>query len=471
MSAPVFATIVPGIPHPLQCPEANEGWGRLRAAFEQARQAMLASGAERLLIYSTMWPSVIGHQIQAREISEWVHVDELFHDLGSIPYRFEMDPKLAHALQDAALARGLEARTVDYHGFPIDTGSVVALKLLNPNNELPACIVSSNVYADRLETTVLGKAARDAIEAVGKKTAVCVVATLSNRLFTDYIDPKEDRVHSLKDDEWNRKLLEFLDAGRLEDVAQLSRNIHDQVRVKKVVNYKPMWWLSAVMGQHNHYDGEVLAYEALYGTGAAVVTLTPSEGGMGAKEYDEDDVEVFRGDRDVLSGQGAETPTEEPSPSAETPAPDAPATAVEDDGTVRTQAAPAPVGAYPHARREGDLLYLSGIGPRQAGTDAIPGGPVRDENGAPLDYDASAQTRAVIENIKTILEAAGSNLDQVIDVTSFLVDMDRDFKAYNAVYSEYFTSIQATRTTVEVRALPTPIAVELKVIARAKPSS
>jgi 2-aminomuconate deaminase len=232
-----------------------------------------------------------------------------------------------------------------------------------------------------------------------------------------------------------------------------------------------MWWLSAVMGQHNHYDGEVLAYEALYGTGAAVVTLTPSEGGMGAKEYDEDDVEVFRGDRDVLSGQGAETPTEEPSPSAETPAPDAPATAVEDDGTVRTQAAPAPVGAYPHARREGDLLYLSGIGPRQAGTDAIPGGPVRDENGAPLDYDASAQTRAVIENIKTILEAAGSNLDQVIDVTSFLVDMDRDFKAYNAVYSEYFTSIQATRTTVEVRALPTPIAVELKVIARAKPSS
>ena len=472
MSEPVFAMIVPGIPQPLQCPEANEGWGRLRAAFDEAREAMLASGAERLLIYSTMWPSVIGHQIQARAVSEWVHVDELFHDLGSIPYRFEMDPELAHEIQAAAERRGLEARTVDYHGFPIDTGSVVALKLLNPDNQLPACIVSSNVYADRQETSVLGKASRDAIRAIGKKTAICVVATLSNRLFTDFIDPKDDRVHSLKDDEWNRKLLEFLDGGRLEDVAQLSRNIHEQVRVKKVVNYKPMWWLSSVMGQHNRYDGSVLAYEALYGTGAAVVTLTPSEGGMGAKEYDEDDVEVFRGDRGVLTGQSPSTPAASTEEEQTNEAPEAISTPTPSDsgGAVRTQAAPAPVGAYPHARREGDLLYLSGIGPRQAGTDAIPGGPVRDENGEPLDYDAGAQTRAVIENIKTILEAAGSSLDQIIDVTSFLINMDRDFKAYNEVYAEYFTPIQATRTTVEIRALPTPIAVELKVVARARPS-
>ena len=192
---------------------------------------------------------------------------------------------------------------------------------------------------------------------------------------------------------------------------------------------------------------------------------------MGAKEYDEDDVDVFRGDRDVLSGQATPSRGEASSSVTADPPPAAPATAAQEDGTVRTQAAPDPVGAYPHARREGDLLYLSGIGPRQAGTDAIPGGPVRDENGDPLDYDAGAQTTAVIENIKTILEAAGSSLDQVIDVTSFLIDMDRDFQAYNAVYSEYFTPIQATRTTVEIRALPTPIAVELKVIARATSSS
>ena len=299
MSEPVFAMIVPGIPHPLQCPEANEGWGRLRAAFDEARQAMLASGAERLLIYSTMWPSVIGHQIQARAVSEWVHVDELFHDLGSIPYRFEMDPELAHALQAAAERRGLEARTVDYHGFPIDTGSVVALKLLNPDNQLPACIVSSNVYADRQETSVLGKASRDAIRAIGKKTAVCVVATLSNRLFTDFIDPKDDRVHSLKDDEWNRKLLELLAEGRLEDVSQLARLFSQQAHADSKL--KAIWWLASCMGSDNNSRGHVYAYEPVWGTGAALVSLIPSTAATGGLEYDEDDVEVYRGDRNVLT--------------------------------------------------------------------------------------------------------------------------------------------------------------------------
>lgn len=132
---------------------------------------------------------------------------------------------------------------------------------------------------------------------------------------------------------------------------------------------------------------------------------------------------------------------------------------------VHTSAAPRPVGAYPHARRVGDLLFVSGMGPRQPGTDAIPGGPVRDADGRPLPYDAAAQTHAVIQNIARVLEAAGAGLDRVVDCTCFLIDMDRDFAAFNEVYGEYFATIQATRTTVEVRALPTPIAVELKVIA------
>ncbi len=132
---------------------------------------------------------------------------------------------------------------------------------------------------------------------------------------------------------------------------------------------------------------------------------------------------------------------------------------------IRTAAAPAPVGAYPHARRVGDLLFVSGMGPRQAGTDAIPGGPVRDRDGAPLPYDVAAQTRATIENIRAVLEAAGSRLEDVVDVTVFLTDMARDFKAFNQVYGELFAEIAPTRTTVQVYALPTPIAVELKAIA------
>ncbi|MEC7241320.1 MAG: hypothetical protein VXW32_08770, partial [Myxococcota bacterium] len=211
----VKAFLVPGIPHPLLCPEKNEGWQRLRDGFEELRQDLLDSEAELIVLYSTMWPSVIGHQIQARAEPEWVHVDELFHDLGSIPYRFKMDSEYAKAYQSSATERGLHARCVDYHGFPIDTGSVTALKLLTPNNEIPACIVSSNVYADRAETTVLGKAALDAAIKAGKKIAVGVVMTLSNRVFTDFIDPTEDRIHSAKDEEWNQKLLQFIAEGRI----------------------------------------------------------------------------------------------------------------------------------------------------------------------------------------------------------------------------------------------------------------
>ena len=460
----VKALIVPGIPHPLLVPEKNQGWQALRDGFEQARQELVDSGAELLLIYSTMWPSVIGHQIQALEEPEWVHVDELFHDLGSIPYKFKIDASFGESFKGAAKARGLEARTVAYHGFPIDTGSVVALKLLNPDNRIPASIVSSNVYADRAETIVLGKAAFDAIEASGKKVAVAIVSTLSNRLFTDYIEPHEDRIHSAKDDEWNRKLLQFLEEGRLEDAAQLSRQIHQQIRVKKVVNFKPFWWLASVTGQHNNFEGRVHAYEALFGTGGAVVTLTPSAHGIGDKEFDEDDVEFYQGDRDVLSGDSdAQGDAEPPG----TPEVSGPEIAIEDGMQINTKKAPDPVGAYPHARRVGDMIYLSGVGPRQAGTDAIPGGPIRDSDGAPLDYDVRAQTRAVIENIKTILEASGSSLERVIDVTAFLVNMDRDFKGYNEVYKEIFEPIQATRTTLEIGALPTPIAVEFKVMALA----
>ena len=142
-----------------------------------------------------------------------------------------------------------------------------------------------------------------------------------------------------------------------------------------------------------------------------------------------------------------------------------------DSNLIRTSAAPKPVGAYPHARRVGDFIFVSGMGPRQAGTDAIPGGPIKDASGAPLDYDVQAQTRAVIENIKAVLEAAGSSLDRVVDCTSFLVDMDRDFAGYNAIYAEYFEGIQATRTTLAITALPTPIAVEMKVIALAGDSA
>ena len=482
MANPVLnGFIVPGLPQPLLTPEANEGYARLRRAFEQVREEIARSEADVLIVYSTMWPSIVGHQIQALPEPEWVHVDELFHDLGSIPYKFQIDAELAEGICAAAHARNLTARTIAYHGFPIDTGSVVTLKLLNPNNELPAVILSSNVYADRSESVVFGKSVVDALEAQGKKAVAVVVMTLSNRLFTEFIDPAEDRIHSDKDDEWNRKLLEFLAEGRLEDVAQLSREIHKQIRIPKVVNFKSMWWLSSVMGAHNNYEGEVLAYAPLYGAGGAVVGLTPAARGVGDKEYDEADVEVFGGDRGVLGGPVVAAGTKgAAAPAAATAAATPPRTVEragaaavqevpegEPDSALRTDAAPKPVGAYPHARRVGDLLFLSGVGPRQAADDSIPGGPIHDKAGQPLDYDVYAQTQAVIENVRRILESSGSSLAGVLDVTVFLVDMERDFEAFNRAYTEAFAGVGAARTTIAVRALPTPIAVEFKVLAAA----
>lgn len=254
-----------------------------------------------ILVYSTTWPSVVGHQIQALRESIWTHVDDDFHYLGSMPYNFQIDTDFAHEYCSMAEKRGLHARTVEYEGFPIDTGSVVALSLLNPDNRIPACIVSSNMYANRSETIVLGKAANDALISQGKKAVVVVVSSLSNRMFTEHIDPAEDRIHSSKDDEWNQKILEFFADGRLEDLSQLSREIHGQIRVQKVVAYKPAWWMAASMGQHNNYNGEVLAYEDLHGSGGAVIQLTPSSGSFGDKEFDEDDVEYYQGDRNVLN--------------------------------------------------------------------------------------------------------------------------------------------------------------------------
>ena len=292
--------VLPGLPHPLLARDQNPGWGRIAVAFERARDAIAELKPDLLLIYSTMWPSVIGHQIQADPEPKWVHVDELFHDLGSIPYHFRIDSDFAQQYQQACQEKRLQSRTVAYRGFPIDTGSVVALKLINPSNAFPAVIVSSNVYADRAETVVLGKAAVDALRRSGKTAVAIIVSTLSNRLHQNFIEPKDDKIHSLKDHEWNQKILEFLEAGRLEDVAQLSRQIHLEARVNKVVNFKPFWWLSAVMGAHNRYKGVVYGYEPIYGAGAAVVGLDRADRPARDLEFDEEDPEVFSGERNVL---------------------------------------------------------------------------------------------------------------------------------------------------------------------------
>src|SRR6188768_3469552 len=126
--------------------------------------------------------------------------------------------------------------------------------------------------------------------------------------------------------------------------------------------------------------------------------------------------------------------------------------------------APEPVGLYPHARTVGNLLFLSGVGPREKGTKKIPGVEL-DEQGNILSYDIEAQCRSVFNNVKLILEDAGSSWDKIVDVTVFLTNMKDDFPKYNKLWAEYFKENPPCRTTLEIKSLPTPIAIELKVIA------
>lgn len=131
---------------------------------------------------------------------------------------------------------------------------------------------------------------------------------------------------------------------------------------------------------------------------------------------------------------------------------------------IHTNNAATPLGAYPHARRVGNLLFLSGIGPRNAADNSIPG-LVLDASSNKVQYDIAAECHAVFANVKAVLEASGSSWENIVDVTVFLTNMKQDFPIYNKIYGEYFSGVQACRTTVEVLSLPTPIAIELKVIA------
>ncbi|NVJ01922.1 RidA family protein [Myxococcus sp. AM009] len=135
-----------------------------------------------------------------------------------------------------------------------------------------------------------------------------------------------------------------------------------------------------------------------------------------------------------------------------------------DSARVDSQKAPEPVGLYPHARRVGNLLFLSGVGPRERGTKKIPGVEL-DAEGHIVSYDIEAQCHSVFRNVRYILEDAGSSWDKLVDVTVYLTDMKKDFPTYNRLWAEYFKDNPPCRTTLEINRLPTPIAIELKCIA------
>lgn len=458
--------IVPGLPQVLLAPEKSPGWQRLRHAYDLAKKEIENTEADLLLFCSTQWLSVLGYTFQADPNPEWIHVDHNFHDLGSMPYKFRIDSAFAQTYAKEVKKDGHHTMLANYRGFPVDTGTIVAQKILNPDNRYLASMVSCNMYAEKNETVEVGRAGLRALEASGKKAIAILVSGLSNRFFIREIDPKDDKLSSAKDDEWNRKICELLADGRLEDVSQVARDFGREANGD--MGFKGVWWLNGLCGESNDFRGKLLGYEAIYGTGNCVAVLEPTKPVKAKKREADSAVNV---DGNALVQMKA---TSFPSKASVGASASAGATlsananaakSAASSKTIDAEKAPEPVGAYPHARREGEFLFLSGVGPRKRGSKTIPGVTLNDA-GDIVAYDVEVQTRSVIENIKTILEASGSSFDKIIDVQVYLTNMKKDFPTFNKVYAEYFSSIQATRTTIEVGALPTPIAVEMKVVAR-----
>ncbi len=277
--------LVPGLPHILLAPEKSPGWKSLRASFERVRQEIETLDADLILYLSTQWLSVLGWSIQADPEPKWFLVDANWHDLGTMHYEFKVDVDFANQHANEVKKTGRHVKKVNYQGFPIDTGTVVAQKLLNPENHLSAAMISCNMYAEKQETMAVGEASLRAIQATGKKVVVVLVSNLSNRYHVHEIDPKEDGFSSQKDDEWNRKIIELLSEGRIEDVAECAREFASEANGD--MGFKGIWWLNALCGETNHFEGRFFDYQPVWGTGAALVGLYPKE--EESEQEEEDD--------------------------------------------------------------------------------------------------------------------------------------------------------------------------------------
>lgn len=267
----VSAFLVPGSPLPLLKAEAL-GWGRLGAAMQRAGRALEASKPDAVLVYSTQWLAVLDQQWLTRRRSHGVHVDENWYEFGDLPYDIHADTELAHACVAGSPRQGVHARGVNYEGFPIDTGTIVAATMLGFGNaERPIVVASNNLYHSGETTEKLGALAAACADEQGKRVAVVGVGGLSGSLFRTEIDPRSDRIASAEDDRWNQRILQLVESA---DVGQLRRAIPEFAKEARAdMGFKHFHWiLGALKGRFA--GARVHGYGPLYGSGAAVVEIT-----------------------------------------------------------------------------------------------------------------------------------------------------------------------------------------------------
>ena len=262
----VSAFLIPGSPLPFLRPE-NPAWAGLAEGARAAGRALADSKPDVLLIYSTQWMAVLDQLWQAREHSTGVHVDENWYEYGDLQTDLRVDVALAHACVEASSKAGLRSKAIDFDGFPIDTGTIVANGFVNPTGEIKTVVAANNLYHDFAKTELLGKLAAEQADLQGKRVAVIGVGGLSGKHIDEQIDIAADHIRGENDDELNRKLLSLMEAG---DIDGLRSWLPEYAKAAGAdMGMKHLAWILGATG--GFHGAKTLAYGPTYGAGAAVV--------------------------------------------------------------------------------------------------------------------------------------------------------------------------------------------------------
>ena len=226
------------------------------------------SNPDTIAIYSTQWIAVLDQLWQTRPHVQGLHVDENWHEFGDLTFDMHTDVKLTEAIIEATPAVGIRSKGVDYDAFPVDTGTIVASNFLNPHGDYPTVVTSNNVYHDWAMTQSLGQCVREQADKLNRRVAVVGVGGLSGSIFRHVIDINEDKIANPEEDEWNRRMLQILEAGDVEGLLEIAPEYAGAARVD--MGFKHMAFLLGAMGG-DFKAATVHGYGPLYGSGGAVV--------------------------------------------------------------------------------------------------------------------------------------------------------------------------------------------------------
>ena len=263
----VAALLVPGSPLP-QVARDNPPWGKLANALDAAGAALARSAPDTLIVYSTQWLAVLDELWLTRPRMQGEHVDDNWHEYGALPYDIRIDTALTAAIVAATPAVGVRSKGVDYDGFPLDTGTIVACNFLNADGRAALCVAANNLYHDWATTEKLGRVAAEQAEALGRRVAVIGVGGLSGSFFRHGIDIATDHIANTEEDAWNRRMLELIERG---EMAAFRDACPDYAKAARVdMGFKHCAFVMGALDWRVS-GATVHGYGPLYGAGGAVV--------------------------------------------------------------------------------------------------------------------------------------------------------------------------------------------------------